>query len=84
MQFRIVTAVSDSVGTRISFHYTTDGKIIPLHFRRFHTIGLFLESSSPHCVSQRTNKQDSIAVSFWTTEGRVDELGEPQFRRQLR
>ena len=47
MQFRVVTAVSDSVGTDIPFHYTTDVKSILLHFRRVHTIGLFLESSRP-------------------------------------
>jgi hypothetical protein len=64
VQFRIFTAVSDSAGTGIPFHYITAVKIILLHFRRVHTIGLFLESSRPHCVSQRTNKQDGVVVNF--------------------
>jgi len=62
VQFRFVTAVSDSVSTDIPFHYTTDVKIILLHFRRVHTIGLFLESSRP--VSQRMNKLDGVVVNL--------------------
>ena len=55
VQFRFVTAVLDSVGTGIPFHYTTDVKIILLHFRRVHTIGLFLEPSRPLSHTERTS-----------------------------
>jgi hypothetical protein len=63
VQFRFVIAVSESVGTSIRFHYTRDVKIILPHFHRLPTIGLFLEYSRPHCVSQTTNKQDGVVVN---------------------
>jgi hypothetical protein len=64
VQFRFVTAVSEFVGTGIRFHYTTYVKIILLHFHRVHTIGLFLESSRPRCVLQKTAKKDGVVVNF--------------------
>lgn len=64
MQFRLFTAVSESVGTGVRFHYTKDFKIILLYFYRVHTIGLFLKSSRPHCALKTTTKQDGVVVNF--------------------
>jgi hypothetical protein len=64
VQFCFVTAVSESVDTGIRFHYTRDVKIILLHFHLVHTVGLYLESSRPHCVLQTTTKQDGVVVNF--------------------
>jgi len=44
VQFCFVTAVSESVGTGIRFHYTTDVKIILLYFHRVYTLRI---SSNP-------------------------------------